>query len=269
MGLVSLLAPDVLAPGVVLMAGSFAGNWSAAAGNDLQIVYNLWSLAVEEQFYLVWPLLLGLVLARGGTRAALRLVVVIIVALLAWRIALVASGAPWQRIFFATDTNAPAILAGACLAFARWEPKRVTLVIAVIVLALVAVIPFVASPVVMELVLYATIGASMVLVMAASKMRMPVLGRMPFVFLGTISYALYLWHYPLLQLGLLLGIPLLAYAAAFALACVSYFAWETRWLQRDRPPLFRRGGDPATHGAEPAPAPNPAMPWASVTRAGD
>jgi peptidoglycan/LPS O-acetylase OafA/YrhL len=153
------------------------------------------------------------------------------------------SSGTWERIYFGTDTNAPALLAGALAAMITWEPKRLTVLLAFAVLAMAVALPAGGSALQVELIAYATVGASVVLVTAAARTRMPGLGRRPLVFLGMISYGLYLWHYPLMYLcRMYLGAALLGMLLAIAVASLSYTAWESRWLRRDRPPLLGFSG---------------------------
>lgn len=83
---------------------------------------HLWSLAIEEQFYLVWPLFLPLALRRLGRRRTVGLIVVATLAS-AWLMSATADIAAPERAYYGTDTRAFGILVGAALAFA-WSPER-------------------------------------------------------------------------------------------------------------------------------------------------
>ena len=74
---------------------------------------HLWSLAQEEQFYLLWPPLL-LLLARARTAFLPKALALLLLAVMLERLALVAHGSDIQRIYFAPDTHAEPILVG-CL----------------------------------------------------------------------------------------------------------------------------------------------------------
>lgn len=77
----------------------------------------LWSLAVEEQYYLVVPLLLLLAYRAGAGRVLIgRVIVVVALAVPVWRIVLGLNGATFERIYNSTDTRVDAILWGAALA---------------------------------------------------------------------------------------------------------------------------------------------------------
>ena len=104
---------------------SYVGNWLQIAGVKMVLTSHTWSLAVEEQFYLVWPLLMILLVRvpRAGW-----IVGALLVASLVWRFALVevydASGARATR---GLDSAAAALLAGCALAYVvRARPNLTT-----------------------------------------------------------------------------------------------------------------------------------------------
>jgi peptidoglycan/LPS O-acetylase OafA/YrhL len=74
-----------------------------------------WSLAVEEQFYLIWPLVSLLVLRRRGRRALAAVAAVGAGASVALTAVLFAAGAGSARLYYGSDTRAQAVLVGACL----------------------------------------------------------------------------------------------------------------------------------------------------------
>jgi peptidoglycan/LPS O-acetylase OafA/YrhL len=95
----------------VTLGGLYAGNLVQAFGLDQTVfdspLAHLWSLAQEEQFYLVWPWLLVPFARRPRRLAAL------IGLLVCYRIGLTVAGAGAHRIDFAPDTRADGLLAGA------------------------------------------------------------------------------------------------------------------------------------------------------------
>ncbi|HEY1015505.1 MAG TPA: acyltransferase, partial [Herpetosiphonaceae bacterium] len=111
-------------PGDMLAALGYVTNWRLAAGAQSYfaplarppLLQHLWSLAVEEQFYLLWPLLFagGMRLAgRRGLAGCAALGALGSVALMA---ALRQPGADPSRIYYGTDTRAFGLLLGAGLA---------------------------------------------------------------------------------------------------------------------------------------------------------
>ncbi|GAA3203443.1 acyltransferase family protein [Microbacterium terregens] len=108
----------------VLGAATFSYNWvSIAEGTGYfsaatpKLFRNFWSLAVEEQFYVLWPLLLPLflLLPRSWGRAAA--VLALAAASAVWMGVVVSSGTDVTRAYFGTDTHAFGILLGIALAF--------------------------------------------------------------------------------------------------------------------------------------------------------
>jgi peptidoglycan/LPS O-acetylase OafA/YrhL len=115
----------------VLGAATFTSNWlEIGAGTDYfaatspQLLMNLWSLSVEEQFYLLWPLAVLALLAftrRPATRAVVALALAVLSsALMAVRLD---TDSP-TRVYYGTDTHVMGLMLGAALAFAYAAPHR-------------------------------------------------------------------------------------------------------------------------------------------------
>jgi peptidoglycan/LPS O-acetylase OafA/YrhL len=119
--------------GDVLAAFGYVTNWYLIFGQESyfeavgrpSLLQHLWSLAVEEQFYLIWPPILALGLCIGATRLRRRRVLTVaLFGALASAIAmalLYAPGVDPSRIYYGTDTRATGLLCGAALAF-LWSP---------------------------------------------------------------------------------------------------------------------------------------------------
>jgi peptidoglycan/LPS O-acetylase OafA/YrhL len=157
---------------------------------------HLWSLAQEEQFYLAWPV--ALLAVRRARNPALVLGL-LVVALVVYRDVLVLRGASDARIYFAPDTHVDGLLLGAALAFHRrrrpFNVSRLHLVGAAwTAVLIVALIPALGITEVAFLPVFE--GAMVVLVAAAVNGSLPV--PRPLVWLGGISYSLYLWHFVVL-----------------------------------------------------------------------
>jgi peptidoglycan/LPS O-acetylase OafA/YrhL len=210
-------------------------------GDYLRGYGQTWSLAVEEHFYAVWPLALVVLLRRQGLHRALRWTLGACLAALAWRAVLLTfddwSG-QWLAINHGTLARADALLYGCAAALAvrcGWRPRAwMAWASAALVGALtVADLPDDVGATAGQALL-AVAGA--VLVVCLDHTRTPLrsaLSFKPLVAIGAISYGLYLWHYPLLELAHELGysgvgVRLVAGGLlATALAALSY-----RWLER-------------------------------------
>jgi peptidoglycan/LPS O-acetylase OafA/YrhL len=188
----------------------YAANWARIFGMPLGIFGHAWSLAVEEQFYLIWPVILT-VLVRGA-RSSLRAAGLLLVAAgasLAWRLSLTLAGASEYRIYFGTDTHADGLLVGAAVAFLsvgtrfpgfartsaiRWLTGIVSFAGLIGLLLTAQEEPGYAYGV-SALVACATAAIIMDVMMPGSYLAWP-LEAWGLATVGRVSYGLYLWHYP-------------------------------------------------------------------------
>ena len=224
----------------MLLAASYVSNWARVGGVNLAELNHTWSLAVEEQFYIVWPAVL-LVLLRVGRKPAL-IVVGVAVGLTIWRVVLASS--EWGRIYYATDTNAAALLAGASLALVGVPAVRHGRVLGLVALAVLLGLSLTMSgrteAAREALILFgfpAATLASTALLIAAMNAGSRWLTLRPLIFLGFISYGLYLWHTGLDQLlnveyGWGIGPRLIAIPVAIVIAWASRRFFESRFQRR-------------------------------------
>jgi peptidoglycan/LPS O-acetylase OafA/YrhL len=118
---------DLSAGGAALVALTYTGNFVRAFGHISQGVFApSWSLAMEEQFYLVWPPILFLLLSRGLRRRTIAWVLGILVVascFLAWAFYVQPKGVATPDIYFSPVSNLAPLLLGCVLALALTHEK--------------------------------------------------------------------------------------------------------------------------------------------------
>jgi peptidoglycan/LPS O-acetylase OafA/YrhL len=193
---------------------SYTTNWAMLYGwGELSPhLTHLWSLAIEEQFYAVWPLLLLGALQVRLTRHRLALLcLALAVAAALWRLTLYEDGTVWLAIYIRTDARADALLIGVVLALLRPDmllaraSRRVRN--AVGWSALVAFVVIACSVNGDSASLYRGGYTGVALITAAlltAELSGPwslhrVLSSRLMVIGGRLSYALYLWHFFVFQ----------------------------------------------------------------------
>ncbi len=281
----SLLQPDAVTRlrGDAVSAALWSSNWRFALhgtdyfsqGGTASPLQHTWSLGVEEQFYLLWPLLLALIWL--GTRSRQirrrRLLVVSVLgiagsAAATYRLSHVAA---LGRVYFGTDTRAQELLVGAALAavlqptwrwYRAWHRARrspqiehlhaLAPIASVLGLGVLAFAAHTATGAPSEyqhgLMLGVSVAAAALIgavVLDGRTVVASVLSWSPLVGLGRISYGVYLWHWPIFQVLTgtrtgLRGYPLagLRVGVTLVVAIASFFLIE-RPAQRWRPVPWR------------------------------
>ena len=243
-----LYADDYASLGYHAAAGAaFVSNiafWREASyfdvAADLKPLLHLWSLGVEEQFYLVWPILV--VAASRWKRGPLAMTVVMAIAsflLAIWTVRIdrtAAFYAPWNRFW--------ELLAGAMLAsidtdaaWHRWQDRLLSRSPVPDLLALAAVSAIAAgfwlidgTRVFPGLWVLLPVAGTCVLIVTGRRawINRAILSHRVAVFVGLISYPLYLWHWPLLSFSRLVEGGTAPATMRVALLAVSVvLAWAT------------------------------------------
>ena len=182
------------------------------------LLKHLWSLSVEEQFYLIWPAFALLLMRSGGRPLVRRLALVLAIASTVWMAVLsIRNGYPVDadpsRAYFGTDSHSMGLLVGAALA-TMWRPGRLStqvprgaqLVITGIgVTSLAAVIgfylfvgeftPWLYRGGFLALAFFTT--ALIAAVTHPASFLGPALGTGVLRYIGRRSYGIYLWHWPI------------------------------------------------------------------------
>ncbi|MEO6598780.1 MAG: acyltransferase family protein [Polyangiaceae bacterium] len=244
-----------------LAALGYVANWQAifqhksywelfVAPSPLE---HTWSLSIEEQFYVVWPLLVALLLRRGTSRTLL-LVCLVLSAASMTAMYFLFDPANTTRAYLGTDTRMAGILLGAALA-TRVSPKHVfgagtTRALDVLGALALLGLGFAwvklrgTNPFLYRGGFWLSELAALALIACAVAGDRSYVARLlafrPLVWLGTISYGVYLWHWPVNvfltpERAHLHGFSLhvLRFAVTFAIAIASY-----RFLEQ---PIRRNG----------------------------
>jgi peptidoglycan/LPS O-acetylase OafA/YrhL len=239
---IALASGDASAPRSVAYGATYTTNIVRATGGYVDRPWaHLWSLAAEEQFYLLWPPLLLLLLVR---RVSPRWIILGLgasaLASTSLRMLLFLQGHESYRYYFGPDAHATPILLGCIAGIA------VTYRMLVNVPALATTASLVIAPLLLTQGQVSLIGLDVTVFALASALVISrcvlhpqwwfarVVVNRPLRYLGRISYGLYLWHFPLFLVLGWLGIP-----ASLAVATLSYHVVERPFLRRRRRPSRR------------------------------
>ena len=208
----------------------------------LGALLHTWSLAIEEHFYLIWPLFLLAALKLGATRRRLVvLTLTLAVASAVHRAVLHQLGAPSVRTYYGVDTRADGLLIGCatamcvCWGFLRAHSLRLSVIPALVIIGALMFAGSYSTPFMhlggFTLLAMATSVVIVWVVLAPSGYLRGFLEYRPLVWVGRISYGLYLWHYPIFKAASVLRLAwplqlLLAVTATLTVTSLSYYLIE-------------------------------------------
>lgn len=265
--LVSTIGAYLLAPSSmwaitakqVVAAVFYASNWQLAAAsvdylaadNEASVVQHFWSLGVEEQFYLVWPILflvVGRCIARRRASESWYAVAVLAVVVSSFAFGAWLTFAEPAAAYFVTPARVWELAAGGLVAIAvsrgRLAGLRAQGLLAWLGLALILFSAFRLSsstPFPGYAAAVPVVGTMLVLACAPARRCSParLLGSAPARFVGDNSYAIYLWHWPLIVLAPGVTGAVGPLDSGLLLIATVVLAWlTTKFVE----PAFRSGG---------------------------
>jgi peptidoglycan/LPS O-acetylase OafA/YrhL len=240
----------------VAVTATYRMNWAQALSQvpPFGLLDHTWSLSIEEQFYVLWPLVVIVAHRIGGRWAVLGGAVAGTVASAVLRGLWWHDGTVAHRVYYGLDTHADGLLLGCALAtltllwprmpgavtarLARWLGP-IALVAMVIMGARIGL----ASAGLYSWIypLFVAVAAVVIVDIYAGGLTTAPLRAVPLVALGRISYGLYLWHWPVflvLNGGRLhwgfVPLTLVRLAASLAMAVASFFLVEQPFLRLKR-----------------------------------
>jgi len=194
-----------------LFALGYVENWRLIRGSPGSPFQHTWSLAIEEQFYIVWAIALGLLLNRS--RRVVAVLAVLLIAAGGLCAALWGAGASWLRIYAGSDARAFELLAGAvlgslyCHGTLQWASEAYHRAIACSAVSALIALPAItclAAPApegTFLLTQLLTVSATAIVLTdvcaGSGSWAALLLSCRPLVYIGSISYGIYLWHDPL------------------------------------------------------------------------
>ena len=236
--------------GMLLSMVFYFSNWRAVYAGAHAVTTpglgHMWSLAVEEQFYMIWPIVLVLFFGmRRRLRSVVPLLTVLIAVIAIRRAMMFYAGTPWLYLYIRTDTRADSLLVGALLAILWVRRKTPTRYLGIAACCAAAVFAWCLRLIANDPFFYKG-GYTIVAVCCAVMLLAVIEGNWfakpfewaPLRAIGRVSYGLYLWHFPVFTVvdryGQ--GIPgapriLLALVSAAAFTVASWYLIERPFLR--------------------------------------
>jgi len=260
-----------------LISLAYVSNWARAFSmHPPDYLGHTWSLSIEEQFYILWPIVL-LCLLRVSTRRFYIVLFAIATAIISWilRVSFLESGATLERLYNGLDTRADALMAGCAVGTALMsglltskKPRKnlvlfnLTALVSFGVLCAFLIVgdwraTFLYQFGFIIIELLTVILIIDVLTNPKSIIR-KFLEIKELVWVGSISYGLYLWHYPIFRIMFELNygwsiVLIIGFPVTFAVAAASYFLMEKPILK------LKKGFSHLSPIGSPEPTPTPSV----------
>lgn len=233
-----------------LISLAYLSNWARAFSiHPPDFLGHTWTLAIEEQFYIVWPIFMLMLLRISKKRHKVALITATI-ALISWmlRVYLTMNGALPDRMYNGLDTRADALMVGCTLGIVfssgmlSRNARKIVQKLLIIMAPLSASCLLTFSTLVywrdQRMYYYGFFAVEIltavlildILVNQRSAIR-KFFSMKWLVWVGTISYGLYIWHYPIFRTMRALGfsdlnVITIGTFATFFIAAISYYSME-------------------------------------------
>jgi len=225
-----------------IVSALYVSDYGVAFWGVPDVLSHTWSLSVEQHFYLLWPLLLGVALRKLKSRELLITLAGAYVLASLWRWASLKYGHSWNHTYYRFDTNLSGLILGTLLSVAMNDSRLAEVIRKVprwLALFPLTIIFFLKLSWGNEfLLVYGTLTAELataivlIFVVPHRGLSYRMLSTSVLVWIGRLSYSLYLWHYPIFRFlrvqysweyVVAIGVPL-----SVAIAAASYYTVE-RW----------------------------------------
>src|SRR5919205_3513823 len=217
----------------------FVGNWAVVLNNGMgaSVAGPLWSISVEEQFYLAWPL----VIARVGVNRLKHVCIGLIIFANLTRIVMEKKGAGFVAFWCSTVSWFDAIAAGALIAlFLRGKPARFSPLVRLL-LTVGGLVIWVLSIRFRDYLIYPDIASFPLIILGSVMLLLAALGSSltnpVLVYFGRMSYGLYVFHALALVIASLVFVNYSIYHAiaglmiTIAMAAISFHLLEKPFLR--------------------------------------
>lgn len=217
------------------------------AGAETMPLLHTWSLGVEEQFYIVWPLIIWAV-TRFVRRASLTATILLTLGAISLALCVFLTGVDQKAAFYLAPMRAWEFCFGAVICFLPRFAPRVHQVAGLTGAAIIgATLAFATNAIPFPgwLALLPVLGSALLIAGGEATLAGRFLSLPPVRFFGRISYSLYLWHWPVLVCWAYYATPgerslmetVVLLAVILALSCVSFFLIETPARRASWPPV--------------------------------
>ena len=200
----------------ILFSGCYISNWIRAFSIETpDWLGHTWSLSIEEQYYICWPLLLYLLTSVFGKGQRLILILILLYASFTlWRYYLAYTGSPIVRLYNGTDVRADTLLVGCIIAILHenfHHGLRFIIKISHILFFPLCVLIFIILGFSLSwqnryvytwgtTLIDISVGLFLIgLITKSGTIIHRIFESKVLIFLGKISYATYLWHYPIFK----------------------------------------------------------------------